>query len=120
MWFTLAVIVVYLLFSQLDKILDALRSNDPKYRDKKLREEQELNLEREQLIIDLKSNIGKTCKLSNNNMYFMSVSKMDIIGKIIDVDNSWVEIETVIKKKKVITIIRIDDIYGVQRVIGSI
>lgn len=91
MWFVIG-LVVFLFFLKSDKILEALKSKDPIFQKEKA-EKQKLEIEeRDELLSNLKENIGNICTIKSKELIYIA-QKNEMTGKILDVDEDWIELE---------------------------
>lgn len=115
MWWLFVVMVFLMLYSKLDDIIDAFKTNDPVYQKEKERIQREQLDQRFEIAQHLEALIGVECQLESQQFYLMSLpGKLD--AKILAIDQEWVEF-TVEKKTTGTLFMKIEDITTVSRIL---
>jgi len=91
MWFFIGGIV-FLVLSKLDSILNALKEKDPLIQKEKMEKQKMEMEEKQQLIENLRANIGKVCTIKSTDLVFV-VEKLELTARILDVDGEWIHLE---------------------------
>src|SRR5699024_11643937 len=92
MWFFIWGIV-FLVLSKLDYILNALKEKDPLIQKEKMEKQKMEMEEKQQLIENLRANIGKVCTIKSTDLVFV-VEKLELTARILDVDGEWIHLRS--------------------------
>lgn len=111
------VLIVLIVFSSLDNLIDAYRRKDPKYQEELLLKEKERSKDQEELIQLLHEYEGVECVLSFSNVYLISQYADKLSGKLVSVEDDWIEIEIGKEKKRKRIILKIEDISSVSKIV---
>lgn len=98
MWFVIGLIVV-LLFTKLDAILEALKAKDPAYQEKILNRQKLEVEERQAMLRALKDMEGRVCTIKSSDLIYTHQNSV-LKARILEVDETWVRLEYASKKLK--------------------
>lgn len=118
MWWLLAVIVVFMIFNRIDAFIELARSKNPGYQEKEIQRQMAHQQERNELVQQLEGLINSECLIKSNEFAYYGLFPTDTAqAKIIAVDDEWVEISTIRKRKQVHMFYKIENIISVSRVL---
>lgn len=115
MWWLFIILIVIMIYSKLDDVIEVFKNNDPNYIKEKEKQQRVLDNERQEIVQQLKTFIGLECQIESEYFYFMSKpAKLQV--EIKAVDDDWVEFITK-QKKAASMIIKIEDVTSVSKIL---
>lgn len=115
-WFLLFLVVIALI-SKLDDIIELFKSRSPNYQEEQDKRQKNLKSERALLIAQLYDLEGGECQVTSTDLLYMFVGSTEITGSLCAVDNDWIELEVMRKRKKMRVFLRVDNIQSVSRIL---
>lgn len=117
MWWILAFIVVMMIFSRLDSIIELAKSNNPNYQKQVELDILKKEKEQSEIVKQLHELKNVDCFIESDNLIYTSIQNNTIKGKVIDIDNEWVELESIIKKKNKKFYLKTSEISSVSKIV---
>ena len=114
MWWMLAALVAITIFSKLEDLIDLFKMKHPHYQQEKEKERLARDQERLEMVRQLREAINSECQIESTQFIYMSRSNT-ITGKIVNLDDEWLELIT--KNKKANLFIKIADIASVSKIL---
>lgn len=118
MWWLVGIYVAIILFSRLDDLIELFKSKDPNYQKIKQQEQTDSDLERQEILQQLKDFQGCDCQIRGTYLHLMNESNQ-LNGTIVNIEQDWVEITSTKGKKTKHYIININDIDSISRVLSQ-
>lgn len=116
MWWVIFIIAI-MLMSRLDDIIDLFKSKNPNYQKEKEKEQLQDEQERLEIVQQLRRSIGYDCQILSYDLVMMGFNGIKIKAKVVDLDDEWVEIETIKKRKEVKLLLKIKNISNVSKIV---
>lgn len=109
--------IAMMLFLRIDDVIDLYKSKNPSYQKEQELKAKEKSKEKIELLNLLHEHHNMDCVISFNNMMLLSKYSDKLMGKIMTVEDNWLEIETGKAHKRKRIILKIDDISTVSKII---
>lgn len=117
MWQIVIIFFIVMIFSQLDDIIEFFKSKNLNYQDEKKQEIIKKKQVQLGLFRQVNGLIGCECVIINHKLIYTSIGKIEVTATIIDLDDEWLEIETIKGNKKIRLYIKLQDTVSVSKVI---
>lgn len=115
MWWLFIVMVLLMLYSKLDDLIEVFKSHDPGYQKERQNQQREQLVQQLEIARSLEDLLGQECQLESGRFYLMSLPAK-VQATILTVDQGWVEF-TLLQKKPATIILKIEDISMVSRIL---
>ncbi|MCI1819304.1 hypothetical protein [Carnobacterium maltaromaticum] len=119
MWWIVLLIIAYMLFTRLDDIIELSKSKSPDYQKEVEQRQYEHQQERKEITQQLRALIGSECRIKSSDLIYMSNGSSEIKAKISQVDDDWVEVLTLRKKKHLKVYIKIESINSLSKIVAE-
>jgi len=114
---TVLLVIAAMFFSPLGELIEVYKSKNPHYQKQELKRQAEHEQKKLAIRQRLKELVGVECLIKTNNLVLISAKISEIKGKIIDIDDQWLEVLVLRKKKKIKMILRTEEISSVSKIL---
>lgn len=114
-WIIIILIAVIIIF-KINDLIEMYKYNAKSSREKEISELQREH-EHTEMINELNYLIGEKCNIKSEGLMYMSPDENEVTGTILNVDETFVELEFLRRKKKINLIYKIENIESVSKVI---